>query len=340
MDIKIILLASAAALAVVSGAQAADAIVAAEPEAVEYVRVCDAYGTGFFYIPGTETCLSVGGYIRTEARFGRDLVGDSDWSFWTRGQVSFTAKSDTEWGPLTGRITLRTNAENADRVAANETFLQEAYIGIAGFTAGMQVSWWDDDPSGETDTLASNKITHNSLRYQYETDHFSAGISVDELEPNKAIVNSSANYIGIAGQVYAEVGALSGYLLGSYDTDTEEFAVRAIGYAELGPGQLGIYGLWASGANAYYEESEWTVGTQYKLNVTDKLALTPGFQYFGKVDLDPISGDFEGGDAWDAGLTVDYKIATNLAAKLSVQYYDEDKGDEEVHGFARLQRNF
>lgn len=34
--------------------------------AVEYVRVCDAYGTGFFYIPGTETCLKVGGRLRAE----------------------------------------------------------------------------------------------------------------------------------------------------------------------------------------------------------------------------------------------------------------------------------
>lgn len=28
-----------------------------EDVAVEYVRICDTYGTGFFYIPGTETCL-------------------------------------------------------------------------------------------------------------------------------------------------------------------------------------------------------------------------------------------------------------------------------------------
>ncbi|MDG3580708.1 porin, partial [Rhizobium sp. YJ-22] len=53
MNIKSLLLGSAAALAAVSGAQAADAIVAAEPEPMEYVRVCDAYGTGYFYIPGT-----------------------------------------------------------------------------------------------------------------------------------------------------------------------------------------------------------------------------------------------------------------------------------------------
>ena len=61
MNIKSLLIGSAAALAAVSGAQAADAIVAAEPEPLEYVRVCDAFGTGFFYIPGTVTCLKFGG---------------------------------------------------------------------------------------------------------------------------------------------------------------------------------------------------------------------------------------------------------------------------------------
>ncbi|MGO4659811.1 porin, partial [Ensifer sp. 2YAB10] len=47
MNIKSLLLGSAAALAAVSGAQAADAIVAAEPEPMEYVRVCDAFGNAF-----------------------------------------------------------------------------------------------------------------------------------------------------------------------------------------------------------------------------------------------------------------------------------------------------
>ncbi|RIV16447.1 porin, partial [Klebsiella pneumoniae] len=54
MNIKGLLIGSAAALTTISGAQAADAIVAAEPEPLEYVRVCDAFGEGFFYIPGTE----------------------------------------------------------------------------------------------------------------------------------------------------------------------------------------------------------------------------------------------------------------------------------------------
>ena len=52
MKLKTLLLGSAATLIAVSGAQAADAVVA-EPEPVDYVKVCDMYGAGFFYIPGT-----------------------------------------------------------------------------------------------------------------------------------------------------------------------------------------------------------------------------------------------------------------------------------------------
>ena len=64
MNIKSLLIGSAAALAAVSGAQAADAIVAAEPEPLEYVRVCDAFGTGFFYIPVSYTHLTLPTILR------------------------------------------------------------------------------------------------------------------------------------------------------------------------------------------------------------------------------------------------------------------------------------
>ena len=102
MNIKSLLLGSAAALAAVSGAQAADAIVAAEPEPMEYVRVCDAFGTGYFYIPGTETCLKISGFIRVQGEFGRDEVNDrqgwgdagtSDWDMFSRAYIAFDSKS-------------------------------------------------------------------------------------------------------------------------------------------------------------------------------------------------------------------------------------------------------
>ncbi|MGO7360389.1 porin, partial [Rhizobium ruizarguesonis] len=53
---------------------------------------------------------------------------------------------------------------------------------VAGFRAGLFYSWWDDGLSGETDDIGSVVTLHNSIRYQYETSDFYAGISVDELE--------------------------------------------------------------------------------------------------------------------------------------------------------------
>ncbi|MCR5858978.1 porin [Mesorhizobium sp. J428] len=66
------LLSIAGALSVSPGVVfAADAVLAPEPEPVEYVRVCDAYGAGFFYIPGTETCLQISGYVWYPDRRGK-----------------------------------------------------------------------------------------------------------------------------------------------------------------------------------------------------------------------------------------------------------------------------
>ena len=62
--VKSLLLGTAAGLLAVAGAQAADMPVKAKP--VEYVKVCSLYGAGFYYIPGTDTCLKVGGYIRVQ----------------------------------------------------------------------------------------------------------------------------------------------------------------------------------------------------------------------------------------------------------------------------------
>jgi len=65
--VKSLILGSAAGLIAMSGAQAADLPVKAK--AVEYVRICSLYGAGFWYIPGTDTCIKLGGYLRVDAVF-------------------------------------------------------------------------------------------------------------------------------------------------------------------------------------------------------------------------------------------------------------------------------
>ncbi|MDS7596602.1 porin [Agrobacterium tumefaciens] len=348
MNIKSLLIGSAAALAAVSGAQAADAIVAAEPEPLEYVRVCDAFGTGFFYIPGTETCLKFDGYVRFQTDFGRDQSGTSDWDSFTRAQFNIDTRTDTELGALRGYIGLRGQADNDTNRGVN---VDQAFIELGGLKVGYMYTWWDDDLSGETDILSSNTTRHNALRYTYDAGSFYAGISVEELEAGrdgtsnigvvKGSVFEGANNVGVSGIIGAKFGAISANLLGSYDTDQENGAIRAILTADVGPGTFGLAGVWASGANYYYEESEWAVAAEYAIKATEKLTITPGAQYLGTVDLAP-NGDFVGDrDAWRAGLTVDYAITQGLAAKVAANYQDVDgpNGDSWT-GFVRLQRSF
>ena len=71
--VKSLILGSAAGLVAMSGAQAADLPVKAK--AVEYVRICSLYGAGFFYIPGTDTCIKLGGYLRVDTTFNGTVYG-------------------------------------------------------------------------------------------------------------------------------------------------------------------------------------------------------------------------------------------------------------------------
>src|SRR5712675_3374708 len=108
--VKSLILGSAAGLIAMSGAQAADLPVKAK--AVEYVRICSLYGAGFFYIPGTDTCIKLGGYLRADATFNGGVQGQPAWNgdlgqqnryrdyFATRSRMAFTldTRTATEYG--------------------------------------------------------------------------------------------------------------------------------------------------------------------------------------------------------------------------------------------------
>ncbi len=108
---KSLLLGSAAALATVAGAQAADLPVRkAEPVAVEYVRVCSTYGAGFFVIPGTDNCIRIAGRVRFDAlvqeRFNR---AQDTFGFRTRGRLSADVRTPTQYGLLRTFARLQTD---------------------------------------------------------------------------------------------------------------------------------------------------------------------------------------------------------------------------------------
>ena len=110
--VKSLLLGTAAGLVAVAGAQAADLPVKAKP--VQYVKICSLYGAGFYYIPGTDTCIKIGGFVRAESelqcrRFvqplsaGINALDDRGLNFANtraRGVATFDARTQTEYGTL------------------------------------------------------------------------------------------------------------------------------------------------------------------------------------------------------------------------------------------------
>jgi len=97
MKFKTLLLGSAATLVVAGGAQAADLSIA---EPVEFVRICDAFGTGYWYIPGTDTCIKIGGKVQFDLKFRKGGFGD--YALYSYGPS--TGSYITETGVTSGQI--------------------------------------------------------------------------------------------------------------------------------------------------------------------------------------------------------------------------------------------
>ncbi|MBY5402650.1 porin, partial [Rhizobium leguminosarum] len=151
------------------------------------------------------------------------------------------------------------------------------------------------------------------------------------------------NNVGVAFGVGGKAGAFSYQVTGGWDVDNEDGAIRAMGTVDIGPGTLGLAGVYSSGPNSYYSSAEWAIAAEYAIKATDKLKITPGVQYYGNYfgGGTEVPENFDGlGDAWKAGLTVDYQIVDNFYAKASVQWLDPEDGDDTTTGYFRLQRSF
>src|SRR3984957_10546076 len=198
---KSLLLGSAAGLMAVAGAQAAD-LPTRKAAPVEYVRICAVHGPGFFYIPGTDTCIKIGGRARFEyvnfQQYGR---GDNS-SFRAAGRITVDARTTTDWGLLRAFVRLNftrdsggyfgsgTGLRAGNRIgfpAASTTgfpnfsgvdtagsqletgvFIDSAFVQWGGLTAGRLQSFFDFYADNDTwFGIADSDVTTQALAYTY-----------------------------------------------------------------------------------------------------------------------------------------------------------------------------
>src|SRR5581483_6052363 len=159
-----LLLGSAAGLVAVTvgstAGQAADLPVKARP--VQYVKICSLYGAGYYYMPGTDMCLKIGGWVRGEISYGingnssRGIFTATDYNnrytnnFWTRerGYITADAREQTAYGVARCYIAVGISSQNTGTEAPSSNFSSNrAYVQWAGFTAGLAVSFFDFYPA-------------------------------------------------------------------------------------------------------------------------------------------------------------------------------------------------
>jgi hypothetical protein len=125
-----------------AGSQAVD-LPAKGATLVESVRICSTHGTGFFTIPGTDTCLRIAGRARGEIRYlepgtrADDAIG-----FRARSRIALDARTRTSYGLLRAK-TQYEFTRNTGNYGPDTFRLDEAFIQFGGLTAGRWESFFD-----------------------------------------------------------------------------------------------------------------------------------------------------------------------------------------------------
>jgi len=378
-----------AGLLTATSAQAADlAAPAAEP--VDYVRVCDAYGTGFFYIPGTETCLKIGGYVRVDlwaslSEDGGGNVGGLSWedrdqgfAARARGQITFEAINNTDFGPLQSFISINSQLTTT---SGNATELDAAWIKWAGFTFGWHDSFFTF-MGGGTDVLLTSVagVDDKNIVWAY-TAAFGNGISAS-LSFEAPVTTRSAPAGSYGGTKWPDVVAnvkvaqawgsaqIMGAIHSAYSSDLFFAAngvnVEEIGYAVGAGVKVAIPGLgaasdfavqaaYASGATKYVDPSaplgDWNAVGDLTTSWGVAAALNLGFTKQVSAGLSASYGNHENSTAsvnvWTAMGDVTFKPVSGLQFRTGLEYRNEDfdvasglTDRSELVGFFRVQRNF
>jgi hypothetical protein len=297
-----------------SSAYAADAIVAAEPEPATYVSTCKEFGNGYFYIPGTETCLRVGGVVRQEMRFGGvtggtgglyggldrngDLRGDGVFNR-TRFSLQTYTATDTEYGPLKTFTEVRFTSDNG---VAKPPILKFAVIEFAGFRMGKDDSAFVTFPGYAGNVIADDLIPYGVfdtqlLTYTYkDPSGFSAVASLESGNSgefrsfNDAANSKSASYAEtnitdvVAGLKYAQGwGDVS--IVGAYDRNGRNFVGKLRGtWKPTADLMLFAMGGLSSDHDDGGRESgmspwggSWAAWTGFSWKINPKLALNTQF---------------------------------------------------------------
>jgi hypothetical protein len=219
--VKSIMLGSTAGLLAISGADAADLPVKAK--AVEYVRICSAYGVGFWYIPGTDTCMKIGGYLRVDTTLNGGPQGQSAWT----GDIGQQNRY-RDYYSVRSRMALTVDTRTASEYGVVRTFLQGDFQFTTQGSSTVNPAVFTGSPTTGT---ASNLLNQPGEGY----------VAVESVFIQFAGFTFGKSVSAYSTPWNAFPGNISSFLFGGHDTTT---GVNNIQYtAQFGNGVSGTIGL-------------------------------------------------------------------------------------------------
>jgi hypothetical protein len=258
-----------------------------QPNKDQYVKVCTAYGDGFFVVPGTDSCLRVGGRVRAE--FGyvapQDVYGNptattnvvstdrnavNTWGWEGRGRIDLDHRTATSYGTIQTVLMMRMNRTSGvlDSVGpmsyagrSNSTQIERAFIRFAGFTAGQASDIFSFMPGRIYGSAHWAAFAFGARQIAY-THTFGGGVSA-----TIGVQNPSDTQVAVAN--------LSGLSGASEPRDSQSGMPDIVGNVRIdqswGSAQImGAFGE-AKGVNsaATYNESKnvWAVGAGVKIDL-------------------------------------------------------------------------
>ncbi|WP_310620557.1 porin [Flexibacterium corallicola] len=313
MNFKSIALAAAAAAAATS-ASAADLPVVAEP--VDYVQVCDAYGAGYFMLPGSDTCVRVGGRIRAQIVSG-NLDNDSEYSdhdSLARGYVRLYSATQSEIGLIRTFTEIR---GDFDEQANDSATIGDAYIQFSNntgaLTIGRTTSAFDAFTGYTVVGVVDQALSDNdTLQISYNRSFgngVTATLSVEDSDYRDG-ANNSANVIAAVG---IEQGWGSFRLAGALHNTADiagEKADNDYGYA--------IQGTVIANLDAIASGTEFAFQAAYVDSAVSYVGVT-GEEYAG-TDYDADMLDTYGANGFAVAAGIEHSLTETVTLALDASY--------------------
>ena len=305
MKLKICLIATTA-LCASSSAFATDLPQVRSP--IDYVETCDAQGAGYFKIPGSSTCLKLGGYVRTlftsqnfledygvtKAATLTEEEERNDYSYYTRFLMHLTTMTETELASIKTYAEFYTTWENTgDNDWSTGILYSNIDFGGLALHLGYDQSLFAP--------FVGYTGHYNSLPVGY-VETWQARATLD-------LGNSAAIAFGVESAEYA--GGTTGGLdfTGALTFDLEPLSLGTMAIAHAYDENNYGYGVTGYVTLKPTDRLSFGVGGTYGLNTLDYLTYT--------YDDGISNGDLSG---WNVFGGVEYKLTDNITTAVDAGY--------------------